>query len=186
MQLKEYAGNPKHWEVKQGSILDSQFLHILEPADIVYSWGVLHHTGEMWTAMDNTIKLMKDNARLYIALYDYDIQINPPAEFWLGIKQRYNQSNWFQKRWLELWYIWRFMLRKNVLFFPILIKRVIGYKRSRGMAFYIDIKDWLGGWPMEFAKRDDITRWAQENDLEIINSMMGEANSEWLFRRGIG
>ena len=50
-KLKEFSGNPAHWTVLQGSILEPQFLATLQPADIVYSWGVLHHTGALWQAL---------------------------------------------------------------------------------------------------------------------------------------
>ena len=43
--LYKYAGEPKNWKIMQGSVLDEQFMVSLPKADIVYSWGVLHHTG---------------------------------------------------------------------------------------------------------------------------------------------
>lgn len=181
--LKSFSDNPSHWTVIQGSILDDQFLNTLEPADIVYSWGVLHHTGAMWTAMDNVARLMKDDALFYVALYDHDIQINPPAEFWLDVKQRYNRGGWFTKRRMELWYIWKFVLYKKWGNLPDLLRRITGYKQSRGMEFYTDLVDWLGGWPMEFAKRRDVKQWAEKTGLEMVTMETGEANSEYLFRR---
>lgn len=183
--LWQYSGNPANWEVKQGSILDEEFIKTIEPADVVYSWGVLHHTGNMWQAMDNTARLAKKNGLLYIALYDYDIQVNPPPEFWLEVKQRYNHSNQWGKRKMELWYIWKFMLYENPLRFPALLKQMTDYKQSRGrgMAFYTDVKDWLGGWPMEFAKRADVKAWADKTGLEMLTMKTGEANTEYLFKK---
>src|SRR5689334_3635318 len=75
-KLKEFAGNPPYWEVYQGSILDKEFLGTIEPADFVYSWGVLHHTGNMWDAMDNVVRLGKKGSLYYIALYDYEAHVN--------------------------------------------------------------------------------------------------------------
>lgn len=186
-RLKEFAGNPSHWEIHQGSILDKEFLRTIEPADIVYSWGVLHHTGSMWEAMDSTAGLGKKSSLYYIALYDYETHVNPTPEFWLDVKQRYNKSSEWGKRKMELWYIWRFMLHGNIpflpiLLLPILLVRIFWYKKSRGMAFYNDVKDWLGGWPMEFAKRADAREWAEKNGLEILTMKTGEANTEYLFR----
>ena len=182
-KLKEFAGNPAHWEARQGSILDKEFLRTIEPADIVYSWGVLHHTGSMWEAMDNTAELGKKGSLYYIALYDYDIQVNPTPEFWLDLKQRYNKSNAWEKRKLELWYIWKFMAYGNILGLPVLLAKIFLYKHSRGMAFYTDVKDWLGGWPMEFAKRADVKNWAEKHGLEMLTMKTGEANTEYLFKR---
>lgn len=41
---------PKHpaWTIEQGSVLDKEYLAGLGKYDVVYSWGVLHHTGAMW------------------------------------------------------------------------------------------------------------------------------------------
>src|SRR5262249_52824265 len=55
--LWEKAGKPSHWDVKEGSALDSKFLSSLGTFDIVYSWGVLHHTGDMWEAVRNTARM---------------------------------------------------------------------------------------------------------------------------------
>lgn len=182
LRLKEYAGNPNHWEVKQGSILDDAFVNQLEPADIVYSWGVLHHTGNMWRAMDQAAKLLKDQALFYVALYDYDVA-NPSPEFWLDVKSRYNQGNWFRKQWLVIWYYWEFYLYKKLWNLPGLIKRSIDYKHSRGMSLYYDTVDWVGGWPMEYAKPDDVKKWGGKQGFKLINIVTGEGNAEYLFRR---
>lgn len=182
-KLWEYAGSPAHWQVTQGSILDAHQVAQIERFDIVYSWGVLHHTGRMWEAMDNAARLGKKGSLYYIALYDYEIHVDPTPEFWLEVKQRYNNSGGWNKRQMECWYVWKFMLNSRLRNVPALVKRVVGYKQSRGMEFYTDVKDWLGGWPMEFAKRDDVKAWAERHNLEILTMKTGEANTEYLFRR---
>jgi SAM-dependent methyltransferase len=182
-KLREYAGSPAYWEVLQGSILDDAFVSSLAQADLVYSWGVLHHTGNMWKGMENCVKLMKDTGLFFAALYDYDIQTSPTAEFWLDVKRRYNQSGWFGKRRLVAWYYWHFLLYRNLKNLGTVWKRVRTHKRGRGMALYTDVVDWLGGWPMEYAKRQDVKDWAHKNGLEIATMVTGKANSEYLFRK---
>jgi 2-polyprenyl-6-hydroxyphenyl methylase/3-demethylubiquinone-9 3-methyltransferase len=64
------AGEPKNWKIYQGSILDKKFIQKLGKFDIVYSWGVLHHTGDMWNAIKNAASLVKKNGLFYIAIYN--------------------------------------------------------------------------------------------------------------------
>jgi SAM-dependent methyltransferase len=184
-KLREFSGSPRHWTVSQGSILDEDFIAGIGPADIVYSWGVLHHTGDMWKAIENTANLMRDNSLLYMALYDYDVFIDPPPEFWLAVKKRYNEGAPLTKRWIELWYVCRFILGYRPHALPGQIRLILKHRQTRGMAFYTDIKDWLGGWPMEFAKVDDVKHFCGEKlRLDLVNINSGEANSEYLFKKG--
>src|SRR5664280_26049 len=46
------------WQVETGSVLDEVFLAGLGVFDIVYAWGVLHHTGDLWTALSHAIDLV--------------------------------------------------------------------------------------------------------------------------------
>ena len=63
------ADEPDNWKVSHGSILDKDFLNSIGQFDIVYSWGVLHHTGSMWEAIENSLSLVAPNGKLWIALY---------------------------------------------------------------------------------------------------------------------
>ena len=182
-KLREYADNPECWEIKQGSILDTDFIGTLEPADITYAWGVLHHTGDMWKAIENTARLVKEGGLLYLALYTPGTM--PPSDgFWLNVKQEYNLASWLTKRKMELWYLWRFLLGRNPRNIPNLIRLNLNYRKERGMALYTDIVDWLGGWPMEFADIEQVKNFcASKLDMTLINIKTGEANTEYLFRK---
>ncbi len=181
--LRKYAGNPENWEVKQGSILDMQFINAFEPADIVYSWGVLHHTGSMWQAVENTKYLMKNDSLLYIALYGDDLYFGHPKSYWAEIKKRYNQVGWLEKKRIEFWYIREFYLQKKVTKIPDLIKQAREYKKSRGMDLYRDAVDWLGGWPFEYASVEEVENFASKRmALELINLTTGQACIEYLFK----
>ena len=85
-RLKHWVGNPATWEVTQGSILDDAFVASLEPADVVYAWGVLHHTGDVWHALDNTRKLLKPDGLMFIALYEYGVPTHRPNSGWISSK----------------------------------------------------------------------------------------------------
>ena len=49
---RRYRPDDPLWQVERGSVLDEDYLRGLGNFDVVYSWGVLHHTGAMWTAVE--------------------------------------------------------------------------------------------------------------------------------------
>jgi hypothetical protein len=59
-----------------------------------------------------------------------------------------------------------------------------GYSRSRGMNYFVDIRDWLGGWPMEFSSVNDVVQFlCRQHSFVLTNLKFGEACTEYLFRR---
>jgi hypothetical protein len=206
--------------VLQGSVLDENFMRGLEPADIVYSWGVLHHTGDMWGAIRNASIPLKRGGVFFIALYSYTTYMNghlqgqPSPEQWLDIKQRYNRAGAAGKRRMELQHVLRDTyasvgadlsrkkasrkkkrsLRRTFRNMNRTATRMLRatsqqistirqYERSRGMSFLTDVRDWLGGWPMEFVKEDELIVFARDQlGLEPLFILAGEGNSEFVFR----
>ncbi len=78
----------KEWSVERGSILDENYVAKLGQFDIVYSWGVLHHTGNMWEAIEFVTRLVKPGGYIFIALYnDQGLMSN----IWRFIKKSYNK-----------------------------------------------------------------------------------------------
>ena len=70
-------------------MLDDVFVQSQVPkADVVYSWGVLHHTGEMWHAIQNAGSRVHDRSWFYIALYASDAFTDPTPEYRLDVKRR--------------------------------------------------------------------------------------------------
>ena len=84
---RRYFPADANWKVLRGSVLDRDFLAGLGPADIVYSWGVLHHTGAMQMAFANVKTLVPVGGRLFIAIYN---DLRDVTDRWWQIKQRYN------------------------------------------------------------------------------------------------
>ncbi|MGQ9369471.1 methyltransferase domain-containing protein [Azospirillum sp. ST 5-10] len=184
--MRTRAGSPANWSVLEGSVLDRAFIDSLGRFDMVYSWGVLHHTGAVWEAMDNAARLLQPDGQFFVALYTPDMSLDPTPDEWLAIKQRYNAGGPLRRRRMELDYIWRFILHQDTRNIPSLLRRFANYKNeSRGMALYVDIIDWLGGWPMEFVELHDIMAWAQGRaGLSLMRIETGEGNNEYLFGRG--
>jgi SAM-dependent methyltransferase len=95
-ELETRAGAPTNWRILHQSILAPDILAELEPADVVYSWGVLHHTGDMYTAIRNAAALVKPGGRFAIAIY------NRVTGRWLDSK-RWWQNECRQARGMALW-----------------------------------------------------------------------------------
>lgn len=195
--LRDYAGSPKNWRIMRGDALDPAFMQSLGKYDIVYSWGVLHHTGDMRAAVANTVLPVSDNGLLFLALYSYTAYQNnqvfgqPSPEEWLGIKRSYLRRGPWRRRGMVLWYIWRRYFsqargnpRKLAAAFAELCSRWRNYgSTSRGMDFVTDIHDWLGGWPMEFVHEAEFVRSMREHPgMELLRMDTGQGNTEFLFR----
>jgi 2-polyprenyl-6-hydroxyphenyl methylase/3-demethylubiquinone-9 3-methyltransferase len=182
-RLKGIAGAPSNWTVERGDVLDLNYLQNLGLWDIVYSWGVLHHTGAMWNAIDNAASRVASDGLFFIALYSSNVA-SPSTEFWLDVKRRYNRADAGGKRRMELWYLWRFGLDGNPLRLPLLIKQIYQKKKQRGMSYMTDVRDWLGGWPMEYANDQEVIDvMKKKHSFALVNISTGEACTEFLFVR---
>jgi SAM-dependent methyltransferase len=181
--LFTHAGRPANWKIMQGSVLDERFMETLTKSGIVYSWGVLHHTGDVWRAIRNAAIPLARGALFYIALYSADVHKDPPPDFWLATKRKYLAASSFGKWKMELWYVWRFQMGRKISALPTVLRRAREYKKNRGMSYFTDIRDWLGGWPMEFCYDDEVKRFVVDQlRLQLANVRTGEANTEFLFK----
>ena len=181
--LWRLSGEPKNWTICQGSVLDEKFICSLGEFDIVYSWGVLHHTGKIWDALKNSRIPLKKDGVLYVSLYSKEAYQNPPPEYWLNVKQNYNKAGYHNKKLIEVKYIYNSLLKSKMKNLFQLIKMAFHYKKNRGMSLWTDVKDWLGGWPMEFTSVQDVLSKTQ-GDLKLclINLKMGSGCTEYLFK----
>ncbi len=181
-RLQAIAGSPDNWTVGQGDILDDEFVKSLGTANLVYSWGVLHHTGNVWKAVDNAKRTVEPGGLFYIALYSADVQ--PQRDYWLRIKQEYNAADEAKKGRMVWQYIWEHAMGRNPLRGLAVLYRIATYRLNRGMDYFADIRDWLGGWPMEFVfDKDVIERVEGKSEFKLVNIATGHANTEFLFKR---
>ena len=167
---KKYHTNDKNWKIFSGSILDKSLVNKLPNSDVVYSWGVLHHTGQMWLALDNCIKKIKPNGKLFIAIYnDQGIR----SRIWWMIKYNYNfLPNIFKKIYFLIVLIltYFFVLIKKLLLLDLksLFRYFFNVKHNRGMSFYFNILDWIGGYPYEYSSFENLKRYCENKGLKII------------------
>ena len=144
-----YYNEDSDWEVEQGSALDAEYLEGLGCFDVVYSFGVLHHTGSMMQAINNCLPLVRQNGKLWISLY----QKGPKYQKHLNTKIKYNSTSSIGKKLMIYNMIIKMMIIKIINFENPLRWNE---KRLRGMNAYNDIIDWLGGLPYEVASEDEV------------------------------
>lgn len=164
---RRYFPDDADWKIEQGSVLDRDYLATLGQFDIVYSWGVLHHTGKMWSALDNAASLVAPVGTFFISIYNDQ---GGKSRGWLKVKQAYNSGPVGRALACAV-FVPYFALgglavdlakRKNP------IARYSEYRRVRGMSRVHDWFDWLGGLPFEVAKPDEIQKFGRERDLKIV------------------
>jgi 2-polyprenyl-6-hydroxyphenyl methylase/3-demethylubiquinone-9 3-methyltransferase len=182
----KYAAGDSDWKIGRGSVLDQDYLVQLGQFDIVYSWGVLHHTGSMWQALDNTKQLVKPNGLLYIAIYNDRGQT---SQKWLRRKQRYCSLPAFLK---PLYFIYIYAPHEAKKLFKAIKKGKASeyfaswrlYQRSRGMTRLYDMIDWLGGLPYEFASVAALREFYEKDGfkLEKVIENLNTGCHELLFR----
>lgn len=143
------------WTIEEGSILNEKYMKSIGCFDIVYAWGVLHHTGAMRQALKNSIIPLAPGGDLFVSIYNDQ---GRKSEIWRNVKKFYNSFP-FGKHLIIIIFVPYFIL--GGLFMDILkiknpIKRYSDYKNYRGMSRVYDWIDWLGGYPFEVSKPEEI------------------------------
>ncbi len=182
--LHDEAGKPGHWCVSQGSVLDDAMLQKLGRFDVVYSWGVLHHTGEMWQAIKNAADRVAPGGLFYISIYNKKKGVRG-SKYWARRKKLYcNSPEWVKRVTEGLHYAYYFQSRLLRGRNPI--KTMKNYRSKRGMDWYRDLCDWLGGYPYEYATVQEIFDYMHQLDrkfvLENLSSGDGLGTNSFLFR----
>jgi 2-polyprenyl-3-methyl-5-hydroxy-6-metoxy-1,4-benzoquinol methylase len=151
---RRFDNDNPDWTVEEGSALDPEYLKSLGTFDVVYSWGVLHHTGAMWQALENVISLVAPGGKLFIAIYNDQGTI---SRRWTMVKKLYNRTPAlrFPISFLTaVHFLWRPMLKDILKGRPGAF--ISSYRNRRGMSYWRDIVDWVGGYPFEVAKPEQI------------------------------
>src|SRR5579862_4907181 len=164
---RRYFGGDDGWTVEEGSALDAAYLSSLGRFDIVYSWGVLHHTGAMWEALGNIAPLVTPGGLLFIAIYNDQ---GTPSRRWTALKRFYNRSSKpvrfgvavavFVKQY------WRPMLKDFLKLRPFDCIRNYEGKR-RGMTAWRDLVDWVGGYPFEVARPEQLFEFYRAQGFQL-------------------
>lgn len=150
---QRYFPDDSSWIIDEASVLDQSYLAQLGKFDVVYSWGVLHHTGHMWDALAHVGECVAPGGLLVVAIYNDQGWI---SRYWTHVKRAYVQYPML--RWVLL------LLHAPYLFcLRWFIRFLTGRQRvARGMALWRDMIDWVGGFPFEVAKPEEIFRFYRD------------------------
>jgi 2-polyprenyl-6-hydroxyphenyl methylase/3-demethylubiquinone-9 3-methyltransferase len=186
LRRRFFEDDPR-WLVEEGSILDPDYLARLGTFDVVYSWGVLHHTGAMWQALENVAGLVAVRGRLWIAIYNDQGQASVR---WRQVKQMYCRSPRLMRQLIlgvafaRLW--GPTMLRDLVSGKPGASWQRYANAHERGMSPWRDVVDWVGGYPFEVASPDKIFAFYQSKGFRLVGLKTcggGIGCNEYLFER---
>jgi 2-polyprenyl-6-hydroxyphenyl methylase/3-demethylubiquinone-9 3-methyltransferase len=148
-------------QIKLVSILDDEFVRsqqTMDGFDVVHSWGVLHHTGNMTKAFQNAASLVKPGGFLIISIYN---------------------RHWTSPFWRTLKYVFHHLpgfLQNAMVFvlYPFFYARARSLSKdgspmaSRGMDLRHDLRDWLGGYPYEYASPIAVQRFFAELGFRTV------------------
>lgn len=157
LRRRYFPGDPE-WQIEQGSALDADYIRSLGTFDVVYSWGVLHHTGEMWAALENAVIPTKPGGKLFIAIYN---DTGSQARRWHWIKRTYCRLPRLLKTPFAVAAIFpdeaKRLASATLRLDPMeYVRSWSHYKSGRGMNRWHDIIDWVGGYPYEVATIDQL------------------------------
>jgi len=189
MELKRrYSPDDLQWTVEEGSVLDRAYLKTTGDFDVVYFWGVLHHTGQMWTAVANVSERCKSDGLLFIAIYN---NMGGSSRLWTWIKRTYCKLPSALRipfalvvtAPIQIWSLAVHVLQgKGRLYFDY----IRNYRERRGMSWWHDQLDWIGGYPYEDAKPDEVFRFLRERGFSLVNMTTHGGHigcNEFVFRK---
>lgn len=179
------------WEVQTGDLLDVEFLDGLGTFDLVYCWGVAHHTGDMWNAIANLPPRVNQGGKLCLGIYnrverDESIYTSHRAR---QVKQLYHRIPGFLRRAMVYGYGTLHLAGRTLLKRDNPMSYVRSYRENRGMEYWHDVEDWLGGMPFEYASTEEVERLFEREFPEFEHcytqapSTSPEAVNTYLYQR---
>jgi 2-polyprenyl-6-hydroxyphenyl methylase/3-demethylubiquinone-9 3-methyltransferase len=184
---QRYFPNDPDWTVAEGSALDADYVKSLGQFDVVYSWGVLHHTGDMWKALEHASLPVAPGGKLFIAIYN---DTGSQSSRWKWIKKTYNRLPGVLQPPFAALTIAPTEIKQALSSLLTLrpgnyLRSWTEYESNRGMTKWRDIVDWVGGYPYEVAKPEEIFDFfvARGFSLTKLKCGVGLGCSEYVFVR---
>jgi 2-polyprenyl-3-methyl-5-hydroxy-6-metoxy-1,4-benzoquinol methylase len=186
---RRYFQDDPRWTIGQGDVLNANYLKSLGRFDVVYSWGVLHHTGNLWRALGNITPLVNGGGKLLISIYNDQ---GASSLRWASLKKLYNHSPKLIRSMIILgvggyWEIRSALVRLMRCKNPLPLKDWAMRKRDRGMSVWHDLVDWVGGFPFEVAKPEEVFDFCRKKGFQLVKLKTcggGIGCNEYVFVRG--
>ncbi|MDE2261547.1 MAG: class I SAM-dependent methyltransferase [Gammaproteobacteria bacterium] len=185
---RRYFEHDREWQVQTGSALDREFLGRLGRFDIVYSWGVLHHTGDLWGALANVDRNVAEGGKLFISLANDQ---GEASRRWTTVKMLYNRMPSHLKGSFAV-----------LVYLPLELRKFVGslakgrpqayfssiwnYGVNRGMSWWRDNIDWIGGYPFQVSKPEEILDFYRARGytlLKMTTCGRGHGCNEYVLQR---
>lgn len=179
--LRLLPGDARDAQVAVGSVLEREPVALLRAwcpggYDVVHSWGVLHHTGKMWPAIDTAATLVRPGGHFIVAIYNRHWS----SAAWLAIKRAYVSVPGVVQKTLNWLFVPVIFLAK------LLVTGRNPLRMERGMEFYYNVVDWIGGYPYEYASRDEIVTFLQARGFALerfVPTIVPTGCNEFVFRK---
>jgi SAM-dependent methyltransferase len=170
---RRYFAGDDAWRIEEGSVLDRRYMSGLGQFDVVYSWGVLHHTGAMWLAIEHAISCVAaDRGKFFLAIYNDQ---GWKSHAWWFTKLFYNKLPRLLKSPFVALYsfvVTCLVVLKHLLRLKPMtaLARLRGDRKERGMSVKYDKADWLGGFPFEFVRFEILTAYMEARGFSLLSS----------------
>jgi SAM-dependent methyltransferase len=162
---RRFGDQDRKWTIEQGDVLDRDYVDRLGTWDIVYSWGVLHHTGDMTRAWENVARAVAPGGRLFISIYNDQ---GRKSRIWSIVKRTYHRV---PARLRPVYVILAMGPREAA---SAVVGGPVGYLRgwrqyraNRGMSRWHDLVDWVGGYPFEVAKPEVLFAFFRDRGFQL-------------------
>jgi 2-polyprenyl-3-methyl-5-hydroxy-6-metoxy-1,4-benzoquinol methylase len=192
---RRFCDSSAPWTITTGSLLDADFLRSLGEFDVVYCWGVVHHTGRMWDAIDNLLHCVAPQGVLVLSIYNDQQYV---SRAWAGVKQCYQRLPTLLRPLLVaavggLLFLKRLLMTLAAAVLRLLLLRnpLVPFAnwmretQARGMHGWHDLTDWVGGWPFEVARPETVFRHLRDRGFQLqeLTTSTGHGCNEFVFVR---